>query len=170
MKISTPLFLLVLSIPASTLLAEDMAPAKIEAIQKLMEVTGAVHFGSTMSESFATQMISSLKSKYPNSTEQSFDIIRNEVKSVITEELSKGKLEKLIYPIYDKYFTEEEIQGLIEFNKSALGRKANKVMPQLLQESMQAGQSWNQELSAILIKRVTAKLKQEGIEFGNRQQ
>ena len=129
MKTTTTLMLVALLTPLSTP-AEELAPAKIAAIKELMEVTGAVHFGSTISESFANQMISSLKNRYPDATEETFEIIRKEVDLVVTDELSRGKLEKLIYPIYDKYFTEEEIKGLITFNKSDLGRKANKVMQQ----------------------------------------
>jgi hypothetical protein len=156
-------------LPSGELTPGELTPEKTAAIQELIEATGAGPLGSNISETYATQIISSLKSNHPDVPEESFDIIRKEIELVIAEELDKGSFQNRIYPIYAKYFTEEDIKGLIEFNKSALGRKANEVMPQLLQESMHAGQSWSQELRATLVERVTLKLKQEGIEFNNPQ-
>ena len=173
MKFSLPIILIALHIPAFVLAEEPapetLTPEKTAAIQELMEATGAGPFGSSIADTYSAQMISSLKSKYPDATEQSFDIIRKEIEAVITEELDKGSFQDLIYPIYAKYFTEEDIRGLIEFNKSDLGRKSNEVMPRLLQESMRAGQTWSLKLRATLVERVTAKLKQEGIEFNKTQ-
>ncbi|MGB3191394.1 MAG: DUF2059 domain-containing protein [Limnoraphis sp.] len=46
-------------------------------------------------------------------------------------------VEQVYYPLYDKYFSKEDLQVLIDFYKSPTGQKTIEVMPQLLQESIQ---------------------------------
>jgi len=45
--------------------------------------------------------------------------------------------EQMCYPLYDKFFTEDELKGLLSFYKSPVGQKSIVVMPALMQESMQ---------------------------------
>ena len=71
-----------------------------------------------------------------------------------------------MYRIYDRYFTKQEIQGLIAFNRSTIGIKANRVMPVLMRESMSAAQEWSEEIGPLLSKKVTKRLKKEGITIG----
>lgn len=46
-------------------------------------------------------------------------------------------MEKVYYPLYDKFFTEEDLQTMIDFYQTPTGKKTITVMPQLLQESVQ---------------------------------
>ena len=51
----------------------------------------------------------------------------------------KVDIDSLLYemiPIYNRYYTREEISGLIAFYETPFGRKLNSVLPQILQESM----------------------------------
>ena len=45
-------------------------------------------------------------------------------------------IEQISYPLYDKFFTEAELKDLVSFYKTETGRKAVKVMPELMGESM----------------------------------
>ena len=58
-------------------------------------------------------------------------------------------IEKALYPLYDKFFTEAELADLLAFYKSSTGRKLNQVMPQLFGESVRLAQE-------ILIPKVVA--------------
>ena len=49
--------------------------------------------------------------------------------------------EKMI-PIYQRHFTAEEIDGLLKFYRSPLGRKVVAEMPATMAEGMQIGQQW----------------------------
>jgi uncharacterized protein len=49
----------------------------------------------------------------------------------------KEFVEKMSYPLYDKYFTESELKDLISFYKSTTGKKTLSVMPALLNDSIQ---------------------------------
>jgi uncharacterized protein len=46
-------------------------------------------------------------------------------------------VEKISYPLYDKYLTESELKDLIAFYKTPTGKKSISIMPQLIAESMQ---------------------------------
>jgi hypothetical protein len=56
------------------------------------------------------------------------------------------KLLDLIVPVYDKYLSDEEIKGLIQFYQTPLGQKTLRVMPQLMAESQEAGRKWGEGL------------------------
>jgi uncharacterized protein len=49
----------------------------------------------------------------------------------------KEFVEKISGPLYDKYFTEDELKDLIIFYKSSTGKKTLSVMPALLADSVQ---------------------------------
>ena len=50
-----------------------------------------------------------------------------------------GELREAYVRMYSKYFTEKELENLIAFYESPTGRKTMDVLPQMMQESMQAG-------------------------------
>jgi hypothetical protein len=52
----------------------------------------------------------------------------------------------LSIPVYDKHFPLEEIEGLIKFYETPLGKKAGSVLPQVLNECQALGSKWGEEL------------------------
>jgi hypothetical protein len=57
-----------------------------------------------------------------------------------------AQLIAIVVPIYDKYYSDEEIKGLIKFYESPLGKKMAAALPQIMSESQAAGGKWGQEL------------------------
>lgn len=49
--------------------------------------------------------------------------------------------ERSIYPLYDKFFTEEELKDLLQFYKSSTGQKMLAKLPELSAESMKLAQT-----------------------------
>ncbi|NET41960.1 DUF2059 domain-containing protein [Okeania sp. SIO2B3] len=69
-------------------------------------------------------------------------------------------VEEVYYPIYDKYFTEEDLQALIEFYQTPTGRKTIEVMAQLFQESMQrTAQVLNSKIKSVMQEIVAEELQ-----------
>ena len=64
----------------------------------------------------------------------------------------------LIIPIYDKYYTEKDLDQLIVFYKSPLGQKLIATMPGVMKDSMEAGQRWGKGIS----EKILRKLKEKG--------
>ena len=46
--------------------------------------------------------------------------------------------------LYDKYFTNDEIKGMIQFYESPVGQKAVQVLPAIMQEGMTRGMEQGQ--------------------------
>jgi len=58
-------------------------------------------------------------------------------------------IDSLLYhlvPLYSRYYTREEITGLIAFYETPLGRKLVKDLPQITQEMLAASQAWIERL------------------------
>ncbi|HAJ75542.1 MAG TPA: hypothetical protein DCM64_03710 [Gammaproteobacteria bacterium] len=69
-----------------------------------------------------------------------------------------------MYPIYHKYYSLEDIQQLLEFYDTDIGRKTIEVLPLLTQESIEVGQSWGMSIGPRIGQRVARRLAEEGIE------
>jgi uncharacterized protein len=117
-------------------------------IRKLLELTGSGKLGIQVMK----QMIDSLRTSMPKVPQKFWDDFMKEAKP--------EQLVELIVPIYDKYLTDEDVQSLIQFYQSPVGKKVIQVLPQITQESMQAGQQWGAEIG----QKVAEKLKAEGYE------
>jgi hypothetical protein len=59
---------------------------------------------------------------------------------------SPDQLVDLIVPIYDKYYSDDEIKGLIQLYQTPLGKKMLAVLPNVMAESQAAGAAWGQDL------------------------
>ena len=144
--------------------AEDsIDPEKKAAIQELMMITGAEANRQQLTHTFTQQLITVLQANGMAVNEPTANIIRDEVDRVVAEQLENQRLQTKMYRLYARYFTLEEIRGLIEFNRSAIGEKANRVMPLLMRESMSAAQEWSEEIGPVISNRVRDRLKENGI-------
>ncbi len=141
----------------------DIDPQKVAAIRELMKITGAEANQAELTRTFTQQLISVLQANNVVLSERAISIIRSEVEKVVAEQLADEILQEKMYRIYARYFTLEELEGLIEFNRSPIGAKANRVMPLLLRESMTAAQQWSEEMGPTLSARVMQRLKDENI-------
>lgn len=66
----------------------------------------------------------------------------------------------LVAPVYAKHFEEAELDALIEFYASPVGKKTIEKLPLITAESMAAGQVWGESIA----KRAIEKLKAAGIQ------
>ena len=143
---------------------DELTLEKKTAIKELLAITGATQIGELFSNAFTQQMTQVLKKSKPDIDPKAFDIIDEEVKALIHEELVVNEsLHPFMYPIYHKYLTLEETNGLIRFYKTPLGRKAISVMPKMTQEGMKAGQAWGQSIGQKFQQRILDRFKKEGI-------
>lgn len=124
----------------------SQAETKSVHIRKLLEITGAAKTGVQMAQS----MIGSFKKNYPNVTDDFWDDF--------SKELNADTLTEMIIPIYEKHYTINEIKQLIEFYETPLGKKLISTMPEVMQESMQAGQVWGKAVG----EKVYQNLKEKG--------
>jgi hypothetical protein len=112
----------------------------------MLALTGSGKLGIQVMES----LIANFKSHYTNVDASFWNDFMKEVRP--------EDLVNMVVPVYDRNFTAEEIEGMIVFYSSPLGQKVLAKLPVVMQESMQIGQDWGQELA----KKVFQKLQQKG--------
>lgn len=162
-SIITGLFTLLFSLHS---FAADISPEKKKLIDALLEQMGqsALTTGALFADQYIQQTITYLKRTHPDLDPKAYTIVEEEIKSVINEEIVvKGAYKNMLYPIYDKHYSNNELEQLIAFNKTPLGQKVIRVMPTITQEGMQAGQKFGATLGPILQKRIQTRFQAEGI-------
>jgi uncharacterized protein len=133
------------SAPATAMTEQQKVdPAKEADIRKLLELTGAKAIESqTMSG-----MESGIRPLMTNSLPPGE--YREKLIELFFEKFhTKAKMENLVnlsVPVYDKYLSDEEVKGLIQFYETPLGQKAVSVLPKMTQEIQQQGREWGQKM------------------------
>ena len=157
-------FTLVFSLNAYT--AEKINAEKKQLINTILEQTGqsAITVGKQFSGLFIQQMTMVLKQSKPDIDPKAFDIVEDEIISIINEEIViKGAFKDMMYPIYSKHFSIDELEKMIELNNTEFGKKMISIMPIITQEGMQAGQQFGQSLGPKIQQRLIARFEKEGI-------
>ena len=138
---------------------EAAATEKRAAIERLMEVTKASEMGAQLGGMIAQQTVLMSGAE----TDEAIARCREIAATVMAETLAEANLIDEAIPIYEKYFTHEEILEIIAFNESPTGQKSIEVMPQLMAESMQAGQRWAMTVMPQVQEKVLAQMREEGL-------
>ncbi|WDE07846.1 DUF2059 domain-containing protein [Thalassomonas viridans] len=151
----------------NTYAANDTDAEKKKLIEVLLEQTGqsAITIGKQFSDAFIQQMTMVLKQSQQDIDPKAFDILEEEIKLIIDEEIvQNGAFKELMFPIYSKHFTAAELKKMIELNNTEFGKKMIKVMPMITQEGMMAGQQLGQLIGPKIQARVAARFQKEGIQ------
>ncbi|MBX2862483.1 MAG: DUF2059 domain-containing protein [Leptolyngbyaceae cyanobacterium MAG.088] len=134
--------ILVISIAQPAISVEG---SKTEKIQELLELT----MPEGRSEEMVTLVINSMKPSFPGVPEEFW--------SRAISKFSSSDLNDLLTPIYDQYFSDEELDAMIEFNRSAIGQSINSKMPLVTQESYIAGQRWGERIATEVLEELATE-------------
>ncbi len=112
-------------------------PQKEARIRELMEVTGAKDLGQQLIEAGMEQFRSSVQDSQPNNprAKQFVDAFV----ARFQKHFDPDSLTERVIPIYDKYLTTEDLQGLLDHYHSPLGQRMLKALPEVTRESQAAG-------------------------------
>lgn len=75
----------------------------------------------------------------------------------VRKEIDLDKFIELIIPVYDKHFSNEELEGLIAFYQAPLGKKLLAELPLIMRETSVVGDKYGQEVANRVIKRMQAE-------------
>lgn len=138
---------------------KSIAPEKEAAIEELFDLTMSDALVETWAELFTQLFVQAASVDRTNDEEELIRVIGEVTKEVVVEEFPS--LEKEFIPIYDEFFTLEDIEALIAFYKSPAGQKFIDVTPAFTKRSMELGQEWG----AGLAPKMEMKLIEKGIDF-----
>lgn len=118
---------------------------KISNIKKMLAIIGV----NQLTKQVLNQLITSMKTQYPEVPAKFWDTFAAELKP-------EQMIAELI-PIYSKYFSNEEIQQIIAFYETPLGKKTLTVLPQISQESAEIGIRYGREASQRALQKLEAQ-------------
>lgn len=145
MKMKLLPILLITFIAAAPAFAQQ-GPAKSEKaanIERLLKLVGVDKLQSQMLD----QAIGMLKPLFAanGQGDEANRRMMSRFSDIMSEELRKADISRIAPELYDKYFTNDEIKGLIAFYESPLGQKTIQVLPALSSESMSRGQKLGEQ-------------------------
>lgn len=112
----------------------EIPAAKRQEIEKMLRLTGMEKLMGQMK----TQMITGLKTQIPQVPQEFWTRFESRMDM-------RTLLEKII-PLYDKYYTTEDLKAVNAFYESTAGQKVLATLPKIMQESMAIGQEWGKKI------------------------
>jgi uncharacterized protein len=112
-------------------------PQKEARIRELMDVTGAKNLGQQLIDAGMEQFRSSVQDSQPDNprAKQFADAFV----ARFQKHFDPNSLTERVIPIYDKYLTANDLQGLLDYYHSPLGQRMLKALPEVTRESQAAG-------------------------------
>jgi hypothetical protein len=117
-----------------------MEEDKIKNIKTLLELNG----GTQSDAKAAVTIVNAIKHLVPDFKEE--NVTNKELENMVFE------IQQQIIPIYDKYFSNEEILGIIEFYKSQIGQSYLNKMSKVIMECAQVGNKYGEIIYEKLMK------------------
>lgn len=115
-------------------------------IKTLLEITGSGKIGKQVIK----QMIAGFQQNYSSIEKKFFEDFEKEI--------NEDELVNLVIPVYDKYYTHDDIKQLIAFYHSPLGKKQISIMPSITSDSYAAGQQWGRSIA----EKILTRMKEQG--------
>jgi hypothetical protein len=127
------------------LLLPQIALADDTSHRRLAEELLELHNAKGQVEQIAGQMRMMILSQFdtletPPESREETKALQELTADMLDEEFSWDALKQEYLNLYVATFTESELQGIIDFSRSPVGRKLQEVSPQLVQKSREIGQ------------------------------
>jgi len=134
---------------------EKPDPAKETAIRHLMDLTQTSKLGDNISSAITGQVrnVMSQKIQQPDQLQKFMDTFSQKfgvaapTSAVVDAEI----------PVYSHYFSIEDIQGLIKFYESPLGQRVVKSLPEVVQQTQQAGVQLGQKAAIEVLRSMSTE-------------
>lgn len=122
----------------------QLEQAKQADIRQLLQVTGAASLATQSMDEMEKTMRPMISNALPAGEyrDKLVDLFFAKFRSKRDPE----ELINLIIPIYDKYYSDDDIKGLIQMYQTPLGQKMLSVLPKILAESQAVGRKWGEQI------------------------
>ena len=145
MKLNYLLVALVLTCsPAITRAA--VSPEKRVEIDRMLKLTGM----EKLIDGLMKQMIDGSRAQMPDVPSEFWDRFSREVHG--------NELIEMIVPLYDKYYSIEDLRAVNAFYSSPAGQRVLSTLPQIMKESMVLGQQWGEKMGQRIAEEARAEV------------
>lgn len=132
-------------------------------IEALIDATGSAQLSQQVATLIYGQLLDVLKKTQPEIPERVLAVAKEVVISEFTSALVEPNgLKAQLVPIYAKYFTPDDVRGLLAFYRSDLGKKTIRLAPVLFQDASAAGQDWAKRQTPRILAVLQSRLTAEG--------
>ncbi len=111
-----------------------------------------------MGKQFTSMMIA----KNPGKEKEVSDLMKEAFAEMSNR---KDEVNDQIVGLYAKHFTLDELRQMLTYKKSPLGQKLEKVMPEIMRQSMLFGQQWGQKIAQEILERIRKRASQRGLKL-----
>lgn len=129
-------------------------------IRTLLILMGNDAIIENLADTMTTVLIKEIKNKMDISKRLEHDLSKVMYDTVIKY---SPDFDKLLVPIYNKYYSHSEIKELIVFFKSPIGQKYASVLHPMMQDILPIGQKFSAKIFPILVKKMDEELTKHGI-------
>lgn len=129
-------------------------------IRQLIELNGAAAVADAVIDQQRPVVRQSFLAGHPSANNKMADAYVDAFAAELTAR--RGEFLDLIVDVYAKTYTAEEVDALLTFHTSALGRKVRAASAGILAASRQAGTAWGTKYGAAIAAAAMAKLKAMG--------
>jgi uncharacterized protein len=121
----------------------NIDPSKEANIRQLMELTGAKSLGDQLMKAGMDQFRASVTEAQPDNP-RAKQFVEAFV-SHFQKHFDPNTLNDKVIPIYDKYLTDEDVKGLLQYYGSPLGQRMLKALPEVAREAQVTGLALGQK-------------------------
>jgi hypothetical protein len=124
----------------------EISPEKRVEIDRMLKLTGM----EKLVDQMMVQMISSFRGGMAD--------VPGEFWDRFTKNVHSSEMIEMIVPLYDKYYTLEDLRAVNAFYSSPSGQRILSTMPQIMQESVAIGQQWGAKISQRAVEEAKAEI------------
>lgn len=143
------LILLMTFLMATSLCAADLTPEKRKEIEKMLRLTGM----EKLMDQMKTQMLSSFRTEIKEVPEVFW--------TKFEQKMDMRELIEKIIPLYDKYYTLEDLKAVNAFYESPAGKRVLSTLPQIMQEAMLIGNEWGRKTADLAVQEAQRELAEQ---------
>lgn len=131
------------------LLSSEGTAAQITAEQENIKRLLALSHVDLIVKDIITETIKKLEYSFPQ-------VLPDDIQAFMDQIDTDKAVEDILVPIYETHFSPAEIEELVTFYESPVGKKLMALQPQIMQEAIDAIKPWGDNLAREFIKQLDA--------------
>lgn len=148
---------------ASTSKGPEIDSAFRSDIERLIDITGSSAAGTQMAAAISDAVLNRYRETQPSVPPRLIEVVREVLNTEFADAFNGPEIKDRRIALYARYFTHEDVKGLLAFYQSAIGKKAMATMPTLIREGAALGEEWARANLPRMIQTLQTRLKSEGL-------
>jgi hypothetical protein len=138
-------------------------PALRADIVRLMDMTGASAASTQMARQFSDAFFNGFKQTQQSVPPRVIEIVRQVLNTEFEQAFNGSELKDQQIALYARYFSHDDVKGLLAFYESEIGKKAIAALPNLSRDGADIGERWAKMNMPRVMKVLETRLKSEGL-------